>query len=155
MLLLCRDAALRIGTAERVAAQHIDQRKWILRIDTKRGAQAEVPLTARLREMVAFTIRMAASPSLPLYVALGGTVVQGAAHLSEPLAELRAEAGCSHWTWHDLRRTAARALYDRTHDLRLVQGLLAHKSLAQTLWYLQDVRLLPTAELLERERKEA
>ncbi len=39
---------------------------------------------------------------------------------------------------HDLRRTTARNVYDKTKDLRLVQALLGHSDLNSTLWYLQD-----------------
>lgn len=41
-------------------------------------------------------------------------------------------------TPHDLRRTTARNVYDKTKDLRLVQALLGHSDLNSTLWYLQD-----------------
>lgn len=42
---------------------------------------------------------------------------------------------------HDLRRTAAVAIYHHTGDIRDAQALLGHKALASTLWYLDhDVR---------------
>jgi integrase len=40
------------------------------------------------------------------------------------------------WGLHDLRRTGARALYERTHDIRKVQRFLGHASPGQSWWYL-------------------
>ena len=38
---------------------------------------------------------------------------------------------------HDLRRTAAVELYERTHDIFAVQRMLGHTSIATTAWYLR------------------
>lgn len=59
------------------------------------------------------------------------------------------------WTLHDLRRTAARELYDNTRDLRLVQALLGHANLAQSLWYLSDATHTLTADHLEQSGRKA
>jgi site-specific recombinase XerD len=53
------------------------------------------------------------------------------------------------WTLHDLRRAAARRVYERTHDVRKVQRLLSHKNLSTTMWYLGDAGAEIDAEDLE------
>ena len=68
------------------------------------------------------------------------------------LLEAKKRAGVMRrWGFHDLRRTAARALYERTHDLRKVQRLLSHANMQQSCWYLgaSGIDLAPAD--LERE----
>jgi integrase len=55
------------------------------------------------------------------------------------------------WSMHDLRRTAARQLYDRTKDIRKVQRLLGHASPVATWWYIGNNGQPLTAAELEPE----
>jgi integrase len=56
--------------------------------------------------------------------------------------------GISGLTLHDLRRTQANNVYDRTRDLRCVQAALAHRNLRSTLHYL-DRPATVTVDMLE------
>ncbi len=51
-------------------------------------------------------------------------------------AKKKAHANPSLWM-HDLRRTAAVALYEVSKDLRVVEQMLGHKSLSSTITYLE------------------
>ena len=62
----------------------------------------------------------------------GGHVVYGHGVSDEALAQMLAkrasQAGVSHLTWHDFRRTFAGNLLDNGHDLVTVQKLMGHAS---------------------------
>ncbi len=141
-LLLCRDAALRSGTACRVTAEniYIDRGEWYIRMPTKRGHWTSVPLTRRLRGLV----EIAAARSregMTLLTALNNGVPLAANTFRERVMRLRKWAAEVHglnpnWYMHDLRRTAAKRLYEATRDIAKVQRLLSHKQAGITLAYL-------------------
>jgi len=54
---------------------------------------------------------------------------------------------------HDLRRTAAVAMLEQTHDIRTVQALLGHTDLKTTLWYLDHDSVKVDRETLERMKR--
>ncbi len=53
------------------------------------------------------------------------------------------------WGLHDLRRTGARNLYERTKDVRKVQRFLGHSSLNQSFWYLGNAGVDLSSDDLE------
>src|SRR5208337_405794 len=76
------------------------------------------------------------NPDLPILQTLGSQT-HSERYLTKKLAALKLKAGVTNQgTIHDLRRTCARELYDKTHDLRLVQQLLGHRNLSSTLAYI-------------------
>ena len=142
MLLLCRDAALRTGTAAKVRACHIacEGEQMYIRRESKIGNWTNTPVTPRLREMLTAAVKLAA-PDQTLVCALDNSE-----HLTDNSIRKRiltakrkaaAKLGVSmEWELHDLRRTTARRLYDATGDLRKVQRLLTHQQASTTLVYL-------------------
>ena len=149
MLLLCRDAALRAATAYAVNSSNIV--KGRIRVKTKNHGSITVPLGVALQRMVSAAVAMATSSRQPLVEALGapgGPHHAGAMHHRLKRAKERAGV-TSVWSFHDLRRTAAQALYERSHDLRTVQSLLGHKQIGNTLRYLNAARVELTPEMLK------
>ena len=126
MLLLCRDAALRAATAYSLNASHIVKGK--INVKTKNHGSITVPLSDKLSALTKAAICMAESPLQPLVVALGAPA--GPHHAQAMLHRLKREQVTdgitSGWSFHDLRRSAAQALYNHGHDLRAVQSLLGH-----------------------------
>jgi integrase len=138
-MLLAHEAGLRAGSISRITRQNCDfERRW-LRGRTKGGANYSVPMTARLYERLLFACA-GAEPTEPLLHAVSyrhqaSTVQELAYHIRQTKRRAGIE---TEWTLHDLRRSAARRVYDRTRDVRKVQRLLSHKNLSTTMWYLGD-----------------
>lgn len=158
ILLLTRYCALRATTALTLTAADVDQQTWHIRRRTKAQMSISIPCGPRVREMLRFALHMA-EPGQYLVNALGGngaTRKQLYDNCNHAINKLKRDLKIhGKWTLHDLRRTAARDLYDNTHDLRLVQALLGHANLAQSLWYLSDATHTLTAEHMEQSaRKE-
>ena len=103
-----------------------------------------MPMSPRLQAL-AVVAAQRALPGQPLIHALG---IPASAYVSSyatrQLRDLQKAVGSSHWGWHDLRRTAAQRLYEAGGDLRVVQSLLGHKSLNNTLVYLNAQRVVLT-----------
>jgi site-specific recombinase XerC len=90
-------------------------------------------------------------PDTPIYRILGrvqhGTALEGGA-MGRRLKAAQKRAGTGGWTWHDLRRTAARQIYAATGDLRDAKDLLGHRHLSTTLIYLHAGHApLPSSKL--------
>ena len=149
MLLLCRDAALRAATAYGVCGGNIV--KGRIQVKTKNHGSIAVPLGVELQGMVSAAVALSRSARQPLIEALGapgGPHHAGAMHHRLKRAKERAGV-TSVWTFHDLRRTAAQALYEQSRDLRTVQSLLGHKQIGNTLRYLNAARVELTPEMLK------
>ncbi len=133
-MLFARDAGIRIGTIVRIKPDNIDTSTWTIRRRTKGGGQVEVPMTMRLREAVNAALALA-KPTQTLLEALGLWAEEDPYRsMMRALQKAKKQAECRlPWTFHDLRRTKARELYDRSHDLRKVQALLGHRHMAYTL----------------------
>ena len=139
LLLLAHDEGLRAGTIARMTRENCDLEKRELRGSTKLGAGYAVPMTARVYEQIAF----AWAAAQPGETILGAISFRRKAINHKSVQELvrnaKRSAGIrSSWTLHDLRRGAARRIYERTRDVRKVQRLLSHKNLSTTMWYLGD-----------------
>ena len=143
MLLLCRDAALRAATAYSLTSANIVAGQ--IHATTKNEGSVIVPISARLSTLLTAAISRS-HPGQYLMLAMGlrpdafiGNV------LRHRLAALQQRLTLGDWTWHDLRRTAAHRLYERTGDLRIVQSLLGHKAMMTTLYYLNAQRVVLSA----------
>ena len=149
MLLLCRDAALRAATAYSINASHIV--KGRIHVKTKNYGSIIVPLGEKLSKLVSAAVAISKSTAQPLVQALGAPGGPGhAGAMHHRLKRAKERAGVtSVWSFHDLRRTAAQALYEKSRDLRTVQSLLGHKQLGNTLRYLNAARVELTPEMLK------
>jgi site-specific recombinase XerC len=145
MLLLTRDAALRARTAYDLRPEDVTADLREIRAMTKWDGSIAVPTTPRMRPLLTAAVSRAA-PGTSMVDALASRPVRS--HVREHpdttmrhrLKTLQKRLGLSHWTWHDLRRTAAQQLYKGSGDLRKVQSLLGHKSIVATLHYLNAQR---------------
>ena len=137
-MLLARDAALRRSAIESFTNGNIDFDHGEVFGITKNRQRYRVPMTRRLR---------AALADVAFFAAKGEPLIAVMSHNRRPvkactiLWELkRAQEQCfgdtKPWSMHDLRRTAARNLYDQTRDIRKVQRLLGHASPVATWWYI-------------------
>ena len=139
MLLVTRDAAIRAGTAIRLTAANIDGGS--IRAVTKWDGSIIVPMSDRLRAVAEAAVRLAPEHDTPLIVALGAKPGPWVCQcMSKRLISAQKRAAAGDWTWHDLRRTAAQAIYRNSGDLRKAQALLGHKSMLATLHYLNAAR---------------
>jgi len=149
-MLLAHEAGLRAAAICQFSRQNCDfERRW-LRGKTKGGVNYSVPMTQRLHERLLFACT-AASPNEPLLTAVSYQRKPCAVeNLDYHVRQAKRRAGIeTPWTLHDLRRAAARRVYERTHDVRKVQRLLSHKNLSTTMWYLGDAGAEIDAEDLE------
>lgn len=151
-MLLSRDAAIRIGTVCALRVDQLDFKNNLINGSTKNNRRFNVPMTSRLRERLLFAAYRAKEPSdtvLGLYRT--NRKAFGRDALEVQLKRARVSAGLkTSWGFHDLRRTAARALYNETKDIRKVQRLLAHANVATTFWYLGNATIDLTGEEIER-----
>jgi integrase len=154
-LLLARDAALRISACLKLEHRHIDFEANEIAGKTKRNTNYRVAMTKRLRDELAYASHIA-KPGKPIICVFNRYGLQPhQSSLSHELIKVKKTLGITRpWGFHDLRRTAARALYQRTGDIRKVQSLLGHTSLTSTLWYLGNAGQQPSAEELEAIRKD-
>ncbi len=154
-LLLARDAALRIATICNLKHENIHFNANEIEGKTKRNTTYRVQQTERLRQELEYAVRVGIKSETLLASFNRAHFPPTPNTLSNELWKLRGELGLhQNWSFHDLRRTAARQLYDRTKDLRKVQNLLGHTSLQSTIWYLGNNGLAPTREELEMVRRE-
>ncbi len=138
-MLLARDAALRRSAIEKFTSGNIDFDNNEVFGVTKNSARYRVPMTHRLRVMLASVYAFAA-PGEPLLAAVGTNrrTVKACTILWE-LKRIQKQVNGGQvlaWSMHDLRRTAARQLYENTKDIRKVQRLLGHASPIATWWYI-------------------
>jgi site-specific recombinase XerC len=119
--------------------------------ETKGGSKYDVPMTQRLHDRLLWYCAAAQDADEPLTSVFRPhrkPFTSPALHTA--MTDARKRAGVtSHWGLHDLRRTAARNLYEHTKDLRKTQALLGHRTLWTTVWYLGNAATTLTAEDLE------
>jgi integrase len=150
-ILLCSDLAMRAMTAARISPEHYDRHAGTVTFLTKFGTMQTLPVTERLRDLFDLAeARMGArtgkgrnsvgriggseTPYIGLLSRLGRLSY---VTLQHAFADLRRSLGITRQlTAHDLRRTTAVKVYQVNRDLRAVQALLGHKTLATTLYYL-------------------
>jgi integrase len=148
-MLLARDAGLRRSAIEKLTNTNVDFDNGEVFGTTKNGARYRVPMTFRVRELMAAVCPFAAKGE-PLMAAmsLNRRPIKACTILWELKRTQERSGARMDWSMHDLRRTAARQLYDRTKDIRKVQRLLGHASPIATWWYIGNAgQALSAAEL--------
>jgi integrase len=151
VMLLAREGGLRHAAILNFSASCCDFEKRTIVGHTKGGASYNVPMTQRLYERLLFVcarIRDARESVLAQFNRGGRNPAYNT--ISTGLFKAKRAAGItSPWGLHDLRRTAARALYERTRDIRKVQRFLSHSSPMQSWWYMGNAGIELTHEDLE------
>lgn len=151
-LLLAREAGLRHAAIMEFTQGNCNFETRTVSGKTKADSSYTVPMTKRLYERLLFACAGANDAEEPL-------LAQYNRHRKVPhynsilcaLSRAKKLAGVpgSKWGFHDLRRTAARALYERTRDIRKVQGFLGHVAPQQSWWYLGNAAAGLTSEDME------
>jgi integrase len=151
VLLLAHEVGLRAKTALMLNREQCDFDNGRIGGITKGGSRYSLPMTKRLRDRLQWFCAAAADAQEPLHAAFRPfRKLMSTGALRKAMSVARREAGLtSCWGLHDLRRTAARAMYERTKDLRKVQSFLGHRMLWTTCWYLGNAIQL-TSEDVER-----
>ena len=148
-MLIAHDAALRLGTICALTPDSLDWDAKTISGRTKRQNAFCVPMTTRLQERLSWAAAQCKSRDMTLlgsYRASPKPYRIDAIEVQLRRAKTQARAGP--WCFHDIRRTAARRLFDQTHDVRKVQRLLGHMHLRTSLWYLGNLSTeLSVAEL--------
>jgi integrase len=161
-LLFCSDLAIRSTTAANLSSEHYDEEKGELRFTTKGGARLTLPVTEEIRRIL---LNCRLDSPVPFVRQLWAQHHSGGGNTpsltSQDASTLRFQFRtlchrleiAQRLIPHDLRRTAAVAMYTATGDLRDAQALLGHSSLRSTIWYLDhDLRPVKrsTLELIKR-----
>lgn len=161
-LLFCSDLAIRSGTAGRIGPDNYDRQRRELRFSTKYGAKLTMPVTADIEALINECdmdkdISFVRQLQVRDHTGKGRTMnpnTREATQLDRPYRDLLKQVGIHrHIVPHDLRRTAAVAMLELTHDIRDVQSLLGHRSPQATIWYLDhDLRQISRANLESMKR---
>lgn len=155
-LLLCSDLAMRSGTAHRLTGANYNPGIGIVRFRTKGQSAQALPVTDSIRAMLADLDHHSAVPYVWQLRArertIGGHNVckYQRRGLDLDFRALRLSLGITRRiTPHDLRRTAAVAMLEHTHDIRAVKDFLGHDDLKTTLWYLDHDATPVNKDMLE------
>jgi integrase len=153
-MLLARDAGLRRSAIEKMTNSNVDFDHNEVWGTTKNRAHYRIPMTQRLRELLAPICAFAGhDETLIASVSLNRKPVKACTILWELKRTQQMGGQVMDWSMHDLRRTAARELYTRTKDIRKVQRLLGHASPVATWWYIGNAGQELLASELEPEPK--
>lgn len=123
---------LRIAEARMIGPQHFDFRYRKLRFIGKGGREREVPLTNRAWSILGMPAMEAAIEGKVQLITCSDKAARST------ITTLGKRAGISRpISSHDLRATFATETYRRSKDIRAVQLLLGHGSVAQTQLYIE------------------
>jgi integrase len=136
MMLLCHDCAFRAATALRMAPINYNVEAGLLSTRTKFGRAVTVPVTARLRVLLALLTHAPADSAVPFVHLLSGSKGWSMSSMQNEWKAVRLTIGRPELRFHDLRRSMAVDTLNVTRDLRVVQALLGHTNLAATFHYL-------------------
>jgi integrase len=127
----------RLREVAKITDAEIQRDVWHLSADrTKNGRKHDVPLSEAVLDVLTGIDRVTTGADL-VFTTTGTTPVSGFAkgrkHLAEAMDEIAAnERGepvdISHWTFHDLRRTAATGLARLAIPVRVTEAVLNHVS---------------------------
>lgn len=127
----------RLGEVARMTESEIGNGTWSMTADrTKNGRAHDVPLSDAMRAVLAGVERIH-SPAGYLFTTTGRTPVsgyfKGRNYIAEQMLEIAAdECGeaveIPHWTFHDLRRTAATGMARMGIPVRVTEAVLNHVS---------------------------
>jgi integrase len=136
LLLLWRHLGLRFHEGTQLAPQNFNAEKHEITFVKKGGEEHTLPTTPDIEAL--FAIAPDEGPAIPYVHALRGAGGKTDDTLRHQYEQLRKKLGINpNLQPHDLRRTLAVAIYDRTNDIRAVSQVLGHESLASTASYLQ------------------
>lgn len=141
------ELGLRIREAFQACEANHDAENRTITIIAKGKKPRTVPTTPELETL--WAMAPPAEPTTPILERLRGKrVTMQALHRQwKPL--LRRAGVREELMPHDLRRSAAVRLYDKTHDIRAVQRLLGHESLLATTVYLEHYDTANLRPLIE------
>ncbi len=130
------DIGLRHKTAEALTPRHLES--GLIVTATKRGRVVRLPVTPRLRLLVALARVQPGEEDCRFIDLLNNRrAVQGSNTIGERWVRWKLQAGLPPGLHiHDLRRDAAHRVYAACHDIREVQGLLGHERPITSLQYL-------------------
>jgi integrase len=133
-LLLTRTVAMRKTEAMAITPDHLNPQTNSLSFHRKMEGTSHIPLTPELASLFAQCGETA--PGQPVIETLAGFKPCDNT-LYRQWQRAKKRAGITRdLTFHDLRRTAAEQVYNRTRDLRICQRLLGHRNLRSTLNYI-------------------
>jgi integrase len=139
-LMCCRYQGLRNNEASTLTPEHFTKDtttgEGTINFDRKMNGTSNLPVHPEIASFIEFTAKV--STTEPVIKTLGARSSKQAAINRAWLSALQDSGVNPNITIHDLRRTAARKLMDRTKDIRLVQQLLGHRHLSSTLYYLGE-----------------
>lgn len=138
-IMLSSDIAMRGGTVKKLCENDWDYENECFRFTTKAGRVVALPPSARLKQMIDMIHQYPVADKATPYVARIGNTSDpryAAQNFAQRLGRLVKALELPTFTTHDLRRSAARRMYDLTKDLRIVQSLLGHSNLSSTFRYL-------------------
>jgi integrase len=152
ILLLAREAGLRHATILNITTANCNFETRMVSGRSKAYSSYTVPMSKRLYERLLFACAGALDANEPLLCQYNRQRKKPHYNsLTCSLSRAKKLAGVkAQWGLHDLRRTAARALYERTGDIRKVQRLLGHAQPNQTWWYMGNAGIDLTHADMER-----
>lgn len=136
-ILLCSDLGLRHRTALSITPSHYNPQSKSLTFATKGGVQQTLPVTPELA--LTFEFLPPTAPADASVVAILSHTTNPPRYISAQFNRLKKLAGVRpELRIHDLRRAAAETAWAATKDIRSVQALLGHRSVATTSRYLHN-----------------
>jgi integrase len=125
------DTGLRRGELLGLRWENLDVRNRMIRVEkTKNGERRDVPMTDRVFDLFQGIPRRLDTP----YV-FAGEDGRPQEYVKTAWGSALRRAGIENFTFHDLRHTFASYLVMGGVDIRTVQTLLGHKSIAMTMRY--------------------
>jgi len=138
VILLWLTRGLRFHEGVTIAPKNWNRERHEITFTKKGGDLHTLPTSPEIEEL--FRIAPDEGPQVPYATALQGARRTNEAAIRRQFFALRKKVGMNPAvTPHDLRRTLAVATYEHTHDIRAVQQILGHESLATTARYLAHV----------------
>lgn len=156
VIMLAAATGLRRGDCLRIAPANYDPDRKLLTIQQeKTGRSVQLPAPPQLQRALEAVPTI--EPNMPYVQHLRKGQPIGKPAFDAAWQRLKRRAGVRKELWlHDLRRTLAVSLYELTKDLRVVEQVLGHRSLASTAWYLEHrdtEKLRQTLDTLWNPRK--
>jgi integrase len=136
IILLAYHAGMRRTDAMRCAPIHWNPETKMLTLEQqKTRRQLTIPATEQLASWLNHSPE--GDPQTPFYILHRRAPISHRG-LSQAWMKAKQRAGVNRDLWlHDLRRTVAVSLYEVSKDLRVVEQMLGHTSLASTIHYLE------------------
>ncbi len=154
VLLLAVDCGLRYTEARTLAQQNLNAHQRTITFIQKGGSTRTMPVTSRILEHLSKAPDTGTTQTSFVERFHGRSISSDIP--GSWFRQLKDRLGISRDLHiHDLRRTLATRAYDETHDLRIVQQVLGHASMASTLHYLaphSPENLRPLIEALQQKK---